>query len=148
PMSGGRSAPAGRSSARSGTALRAAARRSRAYRHSVPSAACGTPCRRTRRRATRFLTLPLSQALRHHPVGVLAEIGDGGAALEAALHQRLAHRVVPAPHAERLGEARRQGRVGPVEGDDLVRQKDGIGSARLVKSQLFVYKNSTWRAIN
>src|SRR4029077_5378009 len=103
PVSGGRSAvPAGRSSLRSEAAPNAAARRSRAYRHSVPSAACGTPCRRTWRRATRFLRLPLSQAFRHHFVGILAEIGNGEDTLELMAHQRLARRVVPAPHAERL----------------------------------------------
>ena len=53
-----------------------------------------------------------------------------------------------APAAERLDEARRQGRVGPVEGDDLARQKDVIGATRPVKSQLFVYKNSTSRNVN
>ena len=52
-------------------------------------------------------------------------------------------RIVPAPLAERLDEAGRQGQVGRVEGDNLVRRKDVIAAARLVKSQLFVYKNST-----
>jgi hypothetical protein len=55
---------------------------------------------------------------------------------------------VPAPHAERLDEPGCHRWIHWVEGDDLVRQRDVIGAARLVKSQLFVYKNSTWRAIN
>ena len=39
----------------------------------------------------------LGEALRHHLVGVLAEIGDGEDALELAPHQRLPRRVVTAP---------------------------------------------------
>ena len=70
----------------------------------------------------------LAEALRHHLVGVLAEIGRGEDALELMPHQRLTRRVVPMPCAERLNEAGRRCRIERIEGDDLISEK-GVASA-------------------
>src|SRR5215472_11546282 len=75
-----------------------------------------------------------SEALRHHLVGVFAEIAGGEDSLELALHQRLARRVVPAPRAKRLNEAGGGRRIERIEGDHLVGEKPIAGTARVVKA--------------